>query len=166
MPLFSMETLNRAASIKGAWDYIVSAGNRFPRDKCLLPDNIDINEKIVRLEMLRQYAMEHGGNLSILAPYKDFRKCALERRPDPTWDQWIWLYQQIGERHHNSSKHNVIQIMACRNALFPFLASVPDKDLWDKFKPMLSPRQIEKEPDTPFTYPDLEAAFQRMPRKR
>ncbi len=161
MPLFSMETFNRAASMKVAWDYIVSsAGDRFPRDNCLLPDEIDINEKIVRLEMLRQYALEHGGNLSILAPYKDFRECTLERRPDPTWDQWVWLYQQIGERHRDSSKHDVIQIMACRDALLPFLASVPDKVLWDKFKPMLSSGQIEEEPDTPFPYPDLEEAFQ------
>lgn len=160
MPLFSMETLNRAASIKNAWDYIVSVGDRFPRDKLILPDEIAINEKIVWLEKLRQYALDNGSDLSILAPYKDFRKCALERRPDPTWDQWIWLYQQVGERHRNSSKRDVIQIMACRNALLPFLASIPDKVLWDKFKSMLSLGQIEKEPDTPFPYPDLEAAFQ------
>ena len=161
MPLFSMESLNRASSIKGAWDYIVSSRDRFPRDKCLLPDEIDIQEKIVRLEMLRQYALKHDNDLSILALYKDFRECALERRPDPTWDQWIWLYQQIGERHRDSSKHDVIQIMACRDALLPFLASVPDKVLWDKFKPMLLQEQpADPDMDLPFPYPDLEEAFQ------
>ena len=161
MPLFSMESFNRAASMKVAWDYIVSStGDRFPRDKCLLPDEVDINEKIVWLEILRQYALKHGSDLSILAPYRDFRECALERRPDPTWDQWIWLYQQIGERHRDSSKHDAIQIMACRDALLPFLASVPDKVLWDKFKPMLSLEQpADPDMDLPFPYPNLEEAF-------
>ena len=162
MSLFSLETLNCAASMKVAWDYIISSvGDRIPRDKCLLPDEIDIHEKIVWLEMLRQYALKHGSDLSILSQYKDFRECALERRPDPTWDQWIWLYQQIGERHRDSSKYDVIQTMACRDALLPFLASAPDNVLWGKYNTMFSSgKSTGPAQDTRFPYPDLEDAFQ------
>ncbi len=159
MPLFSMETLNGPISMPDAWERIVSAGDHRPRDKRLLPEELDESEKIVWLERLRQFALEHDGDLAILELYKDFQDYALSRRPDPKWDQWIWLYQQIGERHRKISLQDTIRIMACRDALLPFLETIPDSFLWSKYTSMLSPEQYE-ESDTPFPYPNLEAAFQ------
>ena len=142
-----------------AWEHIVAAGDHRPRDKRLLPEELDVTEKIVWLERLRQFALDHNGDLAILEPYKDYQDYALSRRPDPTWDQWIWLYQQIGERHRMISLHDAVQIMAGRDALLPFLETIPDRSFWDMYKSMLSPEQYE-ESDNPFPYPDLEAAFQ------
>ena len=159
MPLFSNETLNSPISMPEAWEHIVAAGDQRPRDKRLLPEEYDESEKIVWLEWLRQFALKHNGDLTIIELYKDFQDYALSRRPDPKWDQWIWLYQQIGERHRKFSLQDAVKIMACRDALLPFLESIPDKKLWDEYALMLSPKQY-KEPDTPFPYPDLEAAFQ------
>ncbi len=159
MPLFSNETLNRPISMPDAWEHIVAAGDQRPRDKRLLPEEYDESEKIVWLERLRQFALDHNGDLAILEPYKDYQDYALSRRPDPKWDQWIWLYQQIGERHRMISLHDAVQIMACRDALLPFLETIPDRSLWDMYKSMHSPEQCE-ESDTQFQYPDLEAAFQ------
>ena len=158
MPLFSMETLIAPISMPDAWEYVASVGDQHPRDKRLLPEECDESEKIIWLERLRLFAVEHGGDLTILEPYKDYQGYALSRRPDPTWDQWIWLYQQIGARRGNRSMRDVIPIMACRDALLPFLETIPDKKLWDEYTLMLSPEQYEGR--TPFPYPDLEAAFQ------
>ena len=159
MPLFSMETLIAPISMPDAWEGIVAAGNLRPKDNRLLPEECDESEKIIWLERLRLFAVEHGGDLSILEPYKDFQGNALSRRPDPTWDQWIWLYQQIGARRGNRSMRDVIPIMACRDALLPFLETIPDKNLWDEYTSMLTLEQYEG-PDNPFPYPNLEAAFQ------
>ena len=159
MPLFSKETLNGPISMPDAWAHIVAIGDLRPRDKRLLPEEYDESEKIVWLERLRQFALEHNGDLTILEPYKDYQDYALSRRPDPKWEQWIWLYQQIGERHRKISLQDAIQIMACRDALLPFLESIPDIMFWNRYKSMLSPEQYE-ESDNPFPYPDLEAAFQ------
>ena len=159
MPLFSIETLNGPSSVPDAWERIVSVGEHRPRDKRLLPEELDETEKIVWLERLRQFALDHNGDLVFLETYKDFQDYALSRRPDPKWDQWIWLYQQIGERHRKISLQDAIQIMACRDALLPFLESVPDIIFWNRYTSMLSPEQYE-ESDTPFPYPNLEAAFQ------
>ena len=159
MPLFSMETLIAPISMPDAWEYVVSVGSLCPKDKRLLPEECDESEKIIWLERLRQFAVEHGGDLSILEPYKDYQEYVLSRRPDPTWDQWIWLYQQIGARRGNRSMRDVVPIMACRDALLPFLETIPDKNLWDEYTLMLSPEQYD-ESDTPFPYPNLEAAFQ------
>ena len=159
MPLFSMATLIAPISISDAWEHIVAIGDLRPRDKRLLPEECNESEKIIWLERLRLFAVEHGGDLTILDPYKDYQGYALSRRPDPTWDQWIWLYQQIGERHRKISLQDAIQIMACRDALLPFLETIPDKNLWDEYALMLSPEQYD-ESDTPFPYPNLEASFQ------
>ena len=160
MPLFSMETLFAPISMLDAWEYVVSVGNRRPKDNCLVPEECDESDKIIWLERIRQFALEHGGNLSVLEPYVDFRSYAWERRPDPTWDQWIWLYQQIGAYRGTHSMRVVIPIMACRDALLPFLASVPNKDIEDDYKEFFSMEQPEWS-DTPFPYPNLEEAFQR-----
>ena len=159
MPLFSMETLIAPISMPDAWEGIVAAGNLRPKDNRLLPEECDEPEKIIWLERLRLFAVEHGGDLSILEPYKDFQGYALSRRPDPKWDQWVWLYQQIGARHRKKTLRDVVQIMAGRDALLPFLETIPNIVLWDEYKSMLSPEQY-KESDTPFPYPNLEAAFQ------
>jgi len=159
MPVFSMRKLNRQISMPDAWEHVVSAGDLRPRDNRLLPEECNESEKIIWLERLRLFAVEHGGDLSILEPYKDYQEYVLSRRPDPTWDQWIWLYQQIGARRGNRSMRDVIPIMACRDSLLPFLKTIPDKKLWDEYTSMLLPEQYEG-PDTPFPYPNLEAAFQ------
>ena len=159
MPLFLKETLIAPISMPDAWERIVSAGNLRPKDKRLLPEECDESEKIIWLERLRLFAVEHGGDLSILEPYKDFQGYALSRRPDPKWDQWVWLYQQIGARHRKKTLRDVVQIMAGRDALLPFLETIPNIVLWDEYTSMLSPEQYEG-PDTPFPYPNLEAAFQ------
>ena len=49
--------------------------------------------------------------------------------------------------------------MACRDALLPFLETIPDFDLRDEYTLLLSPEQY-KTSDIPFPYPNLEAAFQ------
>jgi len=114
MSLFSLETINAIGSIEAAWK-LLSAGAQVPHDKRLLPDELDVVERIVWLERLRQFALKCGSDLAILSDYRDFREYALERRPDPTWDQWIWLYQQIGERHRKFSLQDAVRIMACRD---------------------------------------------------
>ena len=143
MPLFSIETLNAPISMPDAWEHVASVGDHHPRDKRLLPEECNEFEKIIWLERLRLFAVEHGGNLTILEPYKDYQGYALSRRPDPTWNQWIWLYQQIGARRGNRFMRDVIPIMACRDALLPFLETIPDKKLWDEYTSMLSPEQYE-----------------------
>ena len=165
MPLFSMKTLNNPNSIPDAWEHVVSVGDLRPRDNRLLPEGCDESAEIIWLERLRQFAVEHGGDLTILESYKDYQVYALPRRPDPTWDQWIWLYQQIGARHRKMSLHDAVQIMACRDALLPFLKTIPDFVLWDEYTLLLSLEQYEG-PDPPFPYPNLEAAFAVMFRAR
>ena len=160
MPLLSIEMLYSQASMKDILEKVLSAWNKGPTDKILLPEEISVEDKIIWLERIRQFALEHGGNLSVLEPYVDFRSYAWERRPDPTWDQWIWLYQQIGAYRGTHSMRVVIPIMACRDALLPFLASVPNKDIEDEYKEFFSVEQPDCS-DIPFPYPNLEEAFQR-----
>ena len=179
MTVFSREDFLTPFAIQDAWKRIVSAEKKRPRDQCLLPRDINTSfgrlissraffprieygldeAEIIWLERFRQCALEHCGNLSILKPYVDFQKYAENARPDPTRDEWIWLYSQVAEHASDDLFRDLVQIMACRNALLPFLESIPDKEFSNEYHRIISPwRKNESVPEIP--YQGLEAAIQ------
>jgi len=133
-----------------AWDAVAN-GASVPKDHLLTPERIDRDMQIVWLEKLRQFALAQAGDLTLLEPFEDFRELVGERRPEPTLDQWLWLYTQVGARRWNQNKTDSIGIMAGRDALLPFLASIPDKKLWDQ-------HADKKTGNTPLPYQGLEDA--------
>ena len=179
MPLFQKETVSfdtifQDYPIDAAWEHIVSIGTNRPDDHCLLSNGYNVEAKIIWMETLRQFALEHGDDLSVLESYTDFREYAGERRPDPSRDQWLWLYSQIREFHQRCdglrdqnryARIDVVplikmfvNIMARRDAFLPFFAFVPDKAVWDKYHALTTPGQPQKI-TYPFPYPNLEAAI-------
>ena len=159
MPLFSTQQLYAPISSEDAWNHIVAAGNKRPHDNLLISSyELKEEEKIVWLEKLRHVALGHAKDLSLLEPYKDFQKYALERRPDPTRGEWLWLYSQIGERHDNLSIQEIVEIMMCRDAFLPFFDSIPDRNLWEWFHER--PKLDETADESTIPYQGLEAAIQ------
>ena len=159
MPLFSTQQLYAPISSEDAWNHIVAAGNKRPHDNLLISSyELKEEEKIVWLEKLRHVALGHAKDLSLLEPYKDFQKYALERRPDPTRGEWLWLYSQIGERHDNLSIQEIVEIMMNRDAFLPFFDSGPDGKLWTWFHEWPEPEERSGESAIP--YQGLEAAIQ------
>ena len=159
MPLFSAQQLYSPISTEDAWNHIVAVGNKLPHDNLLLPPyELEEEEKIVWLEKLRHVALGRAKDLSLLEPYKDFQEYALERRPDPTRGEWLWLYSQIGERHDNLSIQEIVEIMMNRDAFLPFFDSVPDRNLWEWFHER--PNLDETADESTIPYQGLEAAIQ------
>ena len=159
MPLFSTQQLYAPISSEDAWNHIVAVGNKRPHDNLLISSyELKEEEKIVWLEKLRHVALGHAKDLSLLEPYKDFQEYALERRPDPTRGEWLWLYSQIGERHDNLSIQEIVEIMMNRDAFLPFFDSVPDGKLWTWFHEWPEPDEMPGESAIP--YQGLEAAIQ------
>lgn len=159
MPLFSMETLNDTISMPDAWEHIVAIGDHRPRDNRLLPKECDESEKIIWLESFRQCALKHCDYLSILQQYVDFREYVENARPDPTRGEWIWLYAQIAEHASDDLFRDLVQIMACRNALLPFLESIPEKEFSNEYHRIISPWR-KKDSVPAILYQDLEVAIQ------
>ena len=162
MSVFSPENFCTPITIEDAWTRIVSAGKKRPCAPCLLPYGSWISygeAEIIWLERFRQCALEHCGNLSILKPYVDFQEYVKDARPDPTHSEWIWLYSQIAEHAYDDLFRDLVQIMACRNALLPFLESIPDKELLNAYHRIKSP-WLSTHPIPAIPYQGLEAAIQ------
>lgn len=134
-----------------AWNAIFNEAS-IPKDHLLTSDRIARDLQIVWLEKLRQFVLAQNGDLSLLEPFEDFRELVGVRRPEPTHDQWLWLYTQVGARRWNKKMADPVGIMAGRDALLSFLASIPDKRIWD--------RHAEQNViDTQLPYQDLEDAI-------
>lgn len=162
MSVFSPETFRTPITIEDAWKCIVSDGKKRQRAPCLLPSDYWISydeAEIIWLERFRQYAMKHRGNLSILKSYADFKEYARNARPDPTRGEWIWLYSQIAKHAGDVLFRDLVQTMACRDALLPFLESIPDKELSNAYHRIKSP-WLSTHPIPAIPYQGLEAAIQ------
>ena len=127
-------------------------------DGNLLPEDMPFAEKIILLELARETAIANGLNLSALETRKDFAEWVADRRPDPTRDQWLWLYRNIGARHPIMDEDTVLGIMAGRGALLPFLRSAPDLRLVECYEKFFE-GDTEDEPINELPYPQLEEAI-------
>ena len=126
-------------------------------DGNLLPEDMPFAEKIILLELARETAIANGLNLSALETRKDFAEWVADRRPDPTPDQWMWLYLNIGARHPILTVEKVVGILAGRDALLPFLRSAPDLRLVECYEQLFE-GDAEDEPIDELPYPQLEDA--------
>lgn len=158
MPLFSRKMLRETISFETALDQVLSAGEKRPFDNRLLPKEIQGIERVIWLEALKHAALKHDGDFANLEAYTDFRWHSQKHRPDPTRGEWLWLYSQIGEHHHNLLLCDLFEIMVYRDAFLPFFDSIPDKDLWDKFSGWLPQGMWTKE-SAAIPYQGLEAAI-------
>lgn len=180
MTVFSVETFRTPFTIEEAWKRIVSAGKKHPRALCLLPRDGNIpfgllirprtfysphveygpdEAEIIWLEMFRQYAIKHDEKWTILNAYTDFQKYAEKARPDPTRSEWLWLYTQIAEHASDDLFRVLVQTMACRNALLPFLESIPDKELSNAYHRIKTP-WLSTHPIPTIPYQGLDDAIQ------
>ena len=180
MSVFSRETFSKPISMEKAWQLIMAAKTKrvqgnyllpgpsspisdslWPLITTILPKGLEESIIIIWLEQFRQYALEDGGKLAILKPYKDFQEYNQKCRPDPSQGEWLWLYTQIAERQCSVCDlfSTAVQIMGGRDALLPFLESIPDKELFDLFQKIKSPWQISV-PALAISYHGLEAAIQ------
>ena len=92
----------------------------------LLPATVSQTDRIILQELARETALVNGIDLHGLETRKDFAEWVGDRRPDPTREQWLWLYRNIGVRHPILSVDEAVGMMAGRDALLPFLRSAPD----------------------------------------
>ena len=124
---------------KNTWDALRNAvlSSIIPDyDGNLLPEDTPLVDKIILLELARETAIDNGLSLAALESRKDFAEWVADRRPDPTREQWMWLYRNIGPRHQDVNADTILGIMAGRDALLPFLRSAPDSCLvecYEKF---------------------------------
>ena len=144
--------------IKKNWDDLrnaVLSGIIPDYDGNLLPEDTPLADKIILLELARETTIASGLDLAELENRKDFAEWSAERRPDPTWHEWIWLYRQIGARHPFLTVEKVVGIMAGRDALLPFLRSAPDPRLVECYEKFFE-GDAEDEPIKELPYPQLE----------
>ena len=127
-------------------------------DGNLLPEDTPLADKIILLELARKIAIASGLDLSALETRKDFAEWVADRRSDPTWDQWLWLYRNIGARHPFLTVDEAVGIMARRDALLAFLRSAPDLRLVECYEKFFE-GDAEDEPINELPYPQLEDAL-------
>lgn len=159
MPLFLKEKLCVLASSELAWKYILSCGVKPPRDKLLLPYELDEVKKIICMEIIRHAVQKNGGDMAILKPYVDFNVYAGEHRPDPTRGEWFWLYSQNVVHPPYISFRELVGIMACRDAFIPFFESIPNRLFHADFLRTFSLSQPPAS-SSAFAYQSLETAIQ------
>ena len=123
----------------------------------LLPEEVTQTDRIVLLELARETAIDNGITLMWLQQRKDFAEWVGDRRPDPTRDQWLWLYRNIGVRHPKLSVDKVVGMMAGRDALLPFLRSAPDLRFVEYYEKFFCKERYDD--DTELPYPQLEDAI-------
>ena len=126
------------------------------------PNENNEDEIIIWLERFRQYALKHSCNLAILEQYEDYRKYVHKRRCNPSRGEFLWLYTRIIERSPDATGfQEAVRIMAGRDALLPFLESIPDKDYYDQYQRIKSPwGATEPTSAAPIPYHGLETAIQ------
>ena len=145
---------------KKTWETLrnaVLSGILPDHDGSLLPGDIPLADKIILLELARETAIASGLDLANLENRKDFAEWVGKRRPDPTRDEWLWLYSKIGVRHPILSVDEVVGIMAGRDAQLPFLRSAPDLRLVECYEKFFE-EDGEDEP-VELSYPNLEEAI-------
>ena len=150
-----------AETSKETWEDLrdaVLSGILPDHDGCLLPEDTPLADKIILLELARETAIASGLDLSTQETRKDFAEWVADRRPDPTWHEWLWLYRNIGARHPLLTVDEAVGIMAGRDALLPFLRSVPDLRLVECYEKFFE-GDAEDEPINELPYPQLEEAI-------
>ena len=118
-----------ADTMKELWDELreeILSGVIPNRKGKLLPKTSAQTEQMILLELAREAAISGGMELAELQERHDFAEWVGDRRPDPSRDQWLWVYHNIGVRHPKLDVDKVVGIMAGRDALLPFLRSAPD----------------------------------------
>ena len=145
---------------KKTWDDLrdaVLSGVLPDHEGNLLPEDTPLVDRIILLELARETVIASGLDLSLLESRKDFMDWIAERRPDPTRDQWVWLYRQIGARHPHLTVDEAVGIMAGRDALLPFLRSAPDLRLVECYEKFFEGDEEGESVKLP--YPNLEEAL-------
>ena len=136
----------------------VQSGLFAQQDGLILPETFSIADKVILLELTRKMALENAVDCSALQRYSDFAEWVYLRRPDPTRDQWIWLFQNIGARHPNLSVDEVCGIMAGRDSFLPFMTFAPDLRLLECYKKFIE-NTAEDDGASSLPYPNLEEAI-------
>ena len=126
--------------------------------KRILPESFSIADKITLLEFVRKTAIENHYDCTPLRKAPDYAEWIDQRRPDPSRDQWLWLFQNIGARHQILSVDEVCGIMAGRDALLPFLSFAPDIRLQKHYEKFFG-TAVEDDDPSPLPYPNLEEAI-------
>ncbi len=131
-------------------------------DGFIFPEDASDSWRMIWLEKIYQTMKRSGHDLSVLDRFDDYCELIKERRPDPTMEQWLWLYANIGHRHPNRSFDEVCQIMCGRDAFLPFLYMVPDKRFRDERNRINGTWDTdEKYEPAELPYPDLESIIQK-----
>ncbi len=158
MAMFSEEEIKGPGFIKKAVAALYGGAGQSD-DGLLLPPSMTTGEKIVLCEWIRRHEDFDLAWEGALSRFDDFAEIVCNRRPDPTFDEWLWLYANLGHRHPNLSPEDACQLMAGRNALWPFLQTVPDHRIRQIVE--LHDEAMAKTKGTdPIPYPNLEEAIQ------
>ena len=126
--------------------------------KTSLPESFSIADKVTLLEFVRKTAIENNYDCTPLRKAPDYAEWIDQRRPDPSRDQWLWLFQNIGARYQILSVDEVCGIMAGRDALLPFVSFAPDIRLQKHYEKFFGTAAEDDDP-SPLPYPNLEEAI-------
>ena len=137
---------------------LVQSGLFAQKDGLILPETFSTADKIILLELTRKIAIENAVDCSALQGYSDFAEWVYPRRPDPTRDQWLRLFQNISQKHGTLSVDEVCGIMAGRDALLPFMTFAPNPHLQMCYEKFFE-KQAEDDDSSPLPYPNLEEAI-------
>ena len=149
-----------ADTMKELWDELreeILSGVIPNRKGNLLPKTSSQTEQIILLELAREAAISDGMALAELQERHDFAEWVGDRRPDPSRDQWLWVYHNIGVRHPKLDVDKVVGIMAGRDALLPFLRSAPDLRFVECYEKFVCEKTDDDAAELP--YPQLEEAI-------
>lgn len=137
---------------------LVQSGLFAQKDGLILPETFSTADKVILLELTRKIAIENAVDCSALQGYSDFAEWVYPRRPDPTRDQWLWLLQNISQKHGTLSVDEACGIMAGRDALLPFMTFAPNPHLQMCYEKFFE-KQAEDDGSSSLPYPNLEEAI-------
>lgn len=156
MPIINEDTLR--CEIVQKLQTFVQSGLFAQQGDLILPETFSIADKVILLELTRKIALKNAVDCSALQGYSDFAELVYQRRQDPSREQWLWLFQNIGARHQILSVDEVCGIMAGRDALLPFLSFAPDIRLQKHYEKFFVDATEDDDP-SPLPYPNLEEAI-------
>ena len=133
MSVFSMENLKTDGFVIQAVATLYGGGGQSD-DGLLLPKELPMEDKIVIIELIRRQESVNSAWEDSLMRFHDFAEIVCQHRPNPTFDQWIWLYRNLGCRHPYLPVSDACLIMAGREALWGFLNTVPDQRVRQRLK--------------------------------